>query len=91
MLGPQEGLCVAVRGSGPGAPRGAALARPELTERPVCTHKWTKVERVGLLARRVGVWNVRAAAALGCRVTENRCFPHSLDRSRIRSKNPGGA
>ena len=26
MLGPREGLCVAARGSGPGAPRGAALA-----------------------------------------------------------------
>jgi hypothetical protein len=26
MLGPKPGLCVAARGSGPGAPRGAALA-----------------------------------------------------------------
>ncbi len=75
-------------GPGRGSPFMIAY-RPELTERPVCTHKRTKVERVGRLARRTGVWDVRAAAALGCRVTANRCFPHSPDRSRIGSKNPG--
>jgi len=48
-----------------------AVIRPELTERPVCTHKRTKVERVGRLVGRTGFWDVRAAAALGYGMTAN--------------------
>jgi len=50
---------------------------PELTERPVCTHKRTKLERPGRLALRTGVQVVQAPAALGCGVSANTNYPAS--------------